>query len=159
MSQTLLWSDGDLNLGDAGRGTLISGNDKAAQEVGQSLTTDYDASRGFGQELMELDVPAYAGPLIGRALVSTRVTECLDRLKDLQQKDSTSTPDERLAGIAQLDVIEVDATSYAFFVAVETEAKSIVTWDPILVSLRHTFNKNAQTALNEYADQLGGVVG
>lgn len=158
MSTTLLWRDGDLYLDQAGRPVEIADQDKAAQDMAEALTVEYDPRRGFGSELHSLGVPEYAGAVVGKALIASRVSEAVDRLKTLQHRNPASTATERITGLTQLQVLDIGSGDYAFYAAAETEDRQPVTLNPVLVTMKHTLDKNAATALNELGKRFGGTL-
>lgn len=162
MSKTLRWADGDLYNDDAtGKFDSVDEENKCAQDLAETLLTPLTTLRGrrkrmFGSELADINIPTGIAAMIGRGLIGTKVTEAVNRLKQLQQEDPASTPNERIAKIDRLYTEEIQPSVYAFWVACSTEADTMAPAQRIAVSLRHRQPSTALQTLNDLAGRLAG---
>lgn len=137
MSTTIRMADGDLFINSAGRAETISGADKASQDTAESLLTPLDALRDFGSELADLNVPEPVRVFAGRAIISKKVDEAIQRLIRLQGNDTQSTADERIEKINRIIVNQINGTDFVFWVSLLLEDQTVLSDQLLGVSLRH----------------------
>lgn len=148
--------DGDIYLNSAGRGETISGADKASQDIAEVLLTPLDALRDFGSELADLNVPEPVRVFAGRALISKKVDEAVQRLKRLQQTDTQSTADERIDKINRIIVEQINSTDFVFWVSLLLEDETVLSDQLLGVSLRHQESARFSRSVQEQARALFG---
>lgn len=137
MSTTIRMMDGDIYINSAGRAETITGTSKAAQDLAEVLMTPLDGLRDYGSELGSLDIPPQVSLFAGKALLSKKIDEAVQRLKRKQEADPFITDDELIETINRLKIIQFDVGSFLFWVSVLLRDTS-VTGDQILTtSLRH----------------------
>jgi phage baseplate assembly protein W len=149
MSTTIRMADGDLFINSAGRGETIDGADKASQDIAEILLTPLDALRDFGSELSSLNVPEPVRVFAGRALISKKVDEAVQRLKRLQQNDTESTAEERIDRINRIIVDQIASTDFVFWVSVLLEDRTVLADQLLGVSLRHQESARFSRAIEE----------
>ncbi len=98
--------------------------------------TPVDNTRAYGSELTALDIPQPVTEFAGKALISKKVDEAIQRLRRLQDLDPAITQDERIDRINKLVVDQVASTDFVFWVSVVT-ADTAVADNVLAVSLRH----------------------
>lgn len=139
MSVTLAVANGDLD--DNARGTvpLISGRDKLAQDIAEALISEYDYKRDANGKLVSMRV---TGPG-AKALIQGEVSRILTRLQKLQEQDMFATDSERIAGIGNVQVRQINETDYQFHAAVVTiDGGNLTVTDAVsyrAVKLAHTY--------------------
>lgn len=100
--------NGDVWLNVAGSPEMISGIDKANQDIDEMLTTETN-SEGFGANLVKLlGLVEDIGTV--RLMVYQRITNAFEKLKEIQEAKGKSLrdADERFAEIYRLAVEEGD---------------------------------------------------
>lgn len=130
MSFTVRIADGDLEIGSTGEQLLITGAEKAAQDLLDEVLLPYDATRDRGNELFEPNgqLTSIVGqPSIGAQAIRTFIKSAVRRLQRAQQFDSGTSRSELVNRIKTLVVqpLNDDVTSYAFFLAVEVDDENI----------------------------------
>ncbi len=130
MSYTVRFSDGDLEVGSTGEQLLITGSEKAAQDLLDEILLPYNVILDRGNELFEPDgrltaIAGHAG--IGAQAIRTMIKSAVQRLQRLQQQDAATSRQELVRRIKSLAVqpINNDVTAYAFFLAVEVADENI----------------------------------
>jgi len=156
MSTTIRMADGDIYLNSAGRGETIAGADKCSQDTAEVLLTPLDALRDFGSELADLNVPEPVRIFAGRALISKKVDEAIQRLRRLQQTDTQSTADERINKINRIIVEQIASTDFVFWVSLLLEDETILADQLLGVSLRHQESARFSQSVQEQARTLFG---
>lgn len=117
MSTTLGIRDGDLDFDDYGANVVVSGQDKASQDLAQIQISAYNPGSGYGCRIVPGAVPDVAG----EAFIATELTMTVGRLQAKQQSLDTTTDDERITAISQLDVEKSDDhVSFGYYLAVTT---------------------------------------
>lgn len=142
-------ADGDLFINSAGRAETIEGANKASQDIAESLLTPLDASRAFGSELADLNVPQPVRNFAGRGIISKKVDEAIQRLIRLQNTDTQSTADERIEKINRIIVNQINSTDFVFWVSVLLEDRSVLSDQLLGVSLRHQSTARFSEAIEE----------
>lgn len=141
MSRTLKFQDGDILIPSTGRPYYIEGREKCEQDVAWQLMTTYDGEEG--SEVAAVDKPVYATRQILQSLIRQKVADAITRLKRLQQERLDQNPKaELIKRIIDLDVWQVEALDFAFYVALETEASTTVT-KGYKIGLGHQFSDDA----------------
>jgi hypothetical protein len=103
-----------------GRLQSIEGFDKVSQDIAESLLTDFDVQRAFGCELNRVVTdPAFN---IGEQQASSYVSDAIERLRQLQQTNPTTTRQEEIAMVESIEVHKNDQTEILFGLAVRTTA-------------------------------------
>lgn len=132
--------NGDLVDNDKGRFDLVSGANKAGQDMAEYLLSEYTASFQEGNEL--LNSLGVVGD-VGEPLVVQYLTEAVNRLIT---KSVVNDFDEKIVGITQLRVQRVNLTSIVFFIEVEysggTRLSLVDTLQLEQVGLDHILNAN-----------------
>lgn len=149
MSTTIRMADGDLFINSAGRAETISGADKASQDTAESLLTPLDGLRDFGSELADLNVPEPVRVFAGRAIISKKVDEAIQRLIRLQNSDTQSTADERIEKINRIIVNQINGTDFVFWVSLLLEDQTVLSDQLLGVSLRHQEAARFSEAIEE----------
>ena len=137
MGVTIRMADGDFFLNSAGRTETVEGASKSAQDIGEILMTPLDGLRDYGSELSSMRVPAIVSVFAGKALVSRKVDEAIQRLKRFQERDPNAGPDERIDKINKLVVDQTGTTDFVFWINVFLQDRSITSDRILAVSLRH----------------------
>ncbi len=137
MSTTIRMFNGDILIDSAGRSQAISGPDKAAQDIAEILMTPLDGLRDYGGELESLDIPPIISVFAGKALISKKVDEAIQRLKRFQERDPNITDDELIESINRLVVEQFETTDFLFWVSVLLRDQSVTSESILAVSLRH----------------------
>ena len=130
MSYTVRFSDGDIEVGSTGEQLLITGSEKAAQDILDALLLPYDVKLDRGNEMFEPDgrLTAIAGnSTVGAQSIRTMIKSAVTRLQRLQQQDAATARSEVIERIKSLAVqpLNNDVTSYAFFLAVVVDDENI----------------------------------
>lgn len=130
MSYTVRFSDGDIEVGSTGEQLLITGSEKAAQDILDALLLPYDVRLDRGNEMFEPDgrLTAIAGnSTVGAQSIRTMIKSTVTRLQRLQQQDAATARSEIIERIKSLAVqpLNNDVTSYAFFLAVVVDDENI----------------------------------
>jgi hypothetical protein len=113
-------SDGDIFFDVNGRLQSIEGFDKVSQDIAESLLTDFDVQRAFGCELNRVVTdPSYN---IGEQQASSYVSDAIERLRNLQQTNPTTTRQEEISMVESIEVHKNDQTEILFGLAVRTTA-------------------------------------
>lgn len=154
MSNTLRWSDGDIFINSAGRSEFVDGPDKAAQDLAEVLLQPLDALRDYGSELESLNVPHPVSLFAGKALISKKVDEAVQRLKRLQEQDPNAGPDETIDKINKLVVQEIASREFIFWVNVLLLDRTIIGNRILAVSLRHQESARLIESVQELANRL-----
>lgn len=149
MSVTLRMKDGDLFISSAGRAELVDGADKAAQDVAEVLMTPLDSLRDYGSELASLNIPEPVSVIAGKALVSKKVDEAIQRLKRFQETDPFITDSEQIDKINKLVVQQIGTGQFIFWINLFLVNQSITGNQVLAVSLRHQESARvAETAVD-----------
>lgn len=122
-------ADGDIAISDStGKPQLISGAAKASQDLAEILLTPLVPDvqnrssvafpKDYGSELASLATPVQFGGLVGRPLVTAKISECVTRLQNLQKLNPQTTSDELIESISRLLVDAVNPTDFIFFLEV-----------------------------------------
>lgn len=136
MSKTFLVRDGDLFIDrEVGKSYMLEGGAKLAQDIAHAMTTVFDSDRRYGFDFASVDQPVIV-VRAAEALIQMKVSECLDRLKVMQQQDPFSTATERIDRVERIVVQNVGGGNYLFFVRVRPEQGELVE-RMVAVSMRH----------------------
>ena len=120
MTKTFRMTDGDIFFDVNGRLDEIADFDKVSQDIAEALLTDLDISRDFGSELnIVASDPSFN---ISEHQVSSFVRDAIDRLRNFQRTSSTTTRQEEIAAIENIEVHKNDQTEILFGLAVRTTA-------------------------------------
>lgn len=126
MSYTLKCDDGDLMLTTVGGYAVISGLEKVAQDIAESLLNNSDPDLEMyynGSELYRIgEQPAMLHTIGVEEWIHTAVMESLDRLIDSQDEDSFVDEEESIDEIKELTVEQVGTLSWRFMLRVLTES-------------------------------------
>jgi len=155
VSKTFLIVDGDLNLDEGGRGTLIgqdpdnlddvqlppgveaqpgtegevSAQIKASQDLGEAIGTGYVPSEGYGNKALDRIGHTGRSPQAARTTIGQEVQEAVTRLMDLQHEElSKMTPGELIDYIDEIVVLpgQNRKTDVTFYARCITESKAAV---------------------------------
>jgi len=129
--------DGDIFISTAGKSESVSGADKCVQDIAEALMTPLDSARDYGSELADLNIPEPVSVFAGKAIISRKIDEAIQRLKRLQELDPHAGSDERIDRINRLIVDRLNSTDFTFWVSVFLKDDSISTENMLAVSLRH----------------------
>lgn len=157
MSTTLRMADGDIFINSAGRAETVTGANKSSQDIAEVLLTPLDGLRDYGSELQDLNVPEPVRVFAGRALISKKVDEAIQRLIRSQQRDTESTADERIDRINRLIVEQINGTDFVFWVSVLLEDDTVLTDQLLGVSLRHQESARFSRSIEEQVRALTGA--
>lgn len=128
MSFTVRFQDGDLEFGTAGEQVLITGSEKAAQDLLHEIFMPYDAQANRGNEMFApngLLTTITGSDLVGTSFVQSSIQAAVQRVMRVQANDGSLTDAERIRRIKSLIVRRLDATSVGFFLAVEVGDQTI----------------------------------
>jgi hypothetical protein len=149
MSTTIRMADGDLFVDTAGRTETVTDANKCAQDVAEVLLTPLDGLRDYGSELASLNVPQPVSLLAGRALISKKVDEAVQRLKRSQERDPYVTDQEQIEKINRLIVNNINDTDFVFWVNVLLRDATVTSTQILAVSLRHQASARFTAAIQE----------
>lgn len=152
MARTLKKRDGDIVLQAAnGRAFLIEGNEKLAQDVGDSLLTDYDAERQIGSRISRLENANSTRGVIGlfnRGFIRQEVRDTLERLEALQRRRADQlTSFEAIQEIETVRVYQTSKTGYVFTVNVVPFGGLDRLPSSFKINLRHQFLNSSKPNL------------
>lgn len=119
MSTTLSIVNGQIDIDPAtGLVNTVTGNRKAAQDLGEVLLQDYDPNTDYGSYLRAIATNQIQGS--GDLFFRYYIADAIQKLQASQQQDAFLTAAEQITGILalQLSVYGDDAT--VFFVSVST---------------------------------------
>jgi hypothetical protein len=120
MASTFRMVDGDIFFDVNGRLQSIEGFDKVSQDIAESLLTDFDVQRAYGCELNRVVTdPAFN---IGEQQASSYVSDAIERLRQFQRTNSTTTAQEEISMVESIQVHKNDQTEILFGLAVRTTA-------------------------------------
>ena len=153
MSKTIRMADGDVFVNSAGRGENIEGADKAAQDSAEILMTPLNDA-DYGSELNDLDVPAPVSVFAGKALISKKVDEAIQRLIRYQQRDATLTDQEAIDSINKMVIESMGSGSYVFWVSLLLKDQTVTADRIIAVSLRHQESARFVETIQELTRRL-----
>jgi hypothetical protein len=156
MGTTIRMMDGDIYLNSAGRGEVLEGPSKCAQDKAEILMTPLDSSRDYGSELAGLEIPEPVNLFVGKAIISRKVHEAIERLKRLQELDPYAGDDERIDTIDKLVVERFNSTDYMFWVSTILMDRSAKTENNLSVSLRHQESAAYAETIQEVARRTFG---
>jgi len=130
MSFTVRFNDGDIEVGNTGEQLLVSGAEKAAQDLLDEILLPYDVVRDRGNELFEPNgqlTSIVGAPSIGAQSIRTFIKGAVRRLQRAQQFDTGTSRSELISRVKTLLVqpLNNDVTSYAFFLSVEVNDQTI----------------------------------
>ena len=141
MSYTIRFNDGDIEFGSGGDQIMVTGAEKAAQDLLDEVLLPYDGVRDRGNEMFEPDgsfSSIAASPSVGEAYVNTSLRSAAARLQRAQGQTKGTTPDEVVRRVLNVVVRQGagDPTSFAFLLAVEVADRNIALARAI--SMTHT---------------------
>lgn len=129
MSYTVRFQDGDFEFGTAGDQMMITGAEKAAQDLLDEIMLPYEALRDRGNALFQPDgslAKITGSDVIGMSFVKSSIQSAVKRLMQAQADDLGTSPAEVVRRIKTLVVRPLgDVTSYGFFLAVEVNDQNI----------------------------------
>ena len=117
MTTTIRVSNGDIDI-DENRGVInvVSGIEKAGQDVARHLLSEFDVHFQEGNQLIDDGVGTVdTSVLLNEVLVNQFLTEALNRLIIKQQ---TASDSERIIRVSQIKTRKVGLTTLAFLVEV-----------------------------------------
>lgn len=125
-----------------GRPHNITGNEKLAQDVGDTLLTDYDPVRARGSEVRAL-TKTMAQPQVittmGDAFLARVIQDSMRRLASFQSSNPKYAPSERIvANATTVDIRHPSRKSVLFLTTVTPEAGDAVATG-YRVRLRHQY--------------------
>jgi hypothetical protein len=130
LSNTLKCDNGDLMVATAGRFLVVTGIEKCAQDMAESLLNNWDPNELMwynGSELFLIDAdPSSLDAISAEERIRVAVEKAIDRLIDLQEDDNYVDPDEKIEEIRELWVRSLGKSSYGFFLRVVTESEENV---------------------------------
>ena len=152
MSITLKKRDGDIVLqASNGRAFYIRGNEKLAQDVADSLLTDYDPERQIGSRLSRLENANSTRGVVGlfnRGFIRTEVRDTLERLQALQRRRSDQLDSfEAIEVIETIRVYQTSKSGYIFTVNVVPFGGRDRLPTTFKVNLRHQFLNSSKPFL------------
>ena len=130
MSFTVRMEDGDIFVGPSGEQEMISGAEKAAQDLLEEILLPYDVERDRGNELFEPDgsLTSVTGSAnIASSAIKTMIKSAVQRLIRAQQFDANTDTSEVITAIKSLVVqsLNNDPTKQGFVLAVEVNDELI----------------------------------
>lgn len=157
MAATYKMVDGDLFFDVNGRMEAIEGFAKVSQDIAEVLLTNFDSSRDYGSELSLTD----ANPVfnLAESQVSSYVMDAVERLRNLQRTNNTTTAQEEIASIDAVEVFKNDQTEVTFGLAVSTTAGPQIQSSVDLrtpVALNHLLPPSKTEQSQEFDDKIRG---
>jgi hypothetical protein len=130
MSFTVRFGDGDIEIGSTGEQSLISGAEKAAQDLLDEILLPYDGRRDRGNEMFEVNgqlTSIVGAPSVGASAIRTFIKSAVKRLQRAQRFESGTSRSELIERIKTLVVqpMNNDVTSYGFLLAVVVDDENI----------------------------------
>lgn len=157
MASTFKMVDGDLFFDVNGRLEAIEGFAKVSQDIAEILLTTFDVDRDYGSELALTDAnPTFN---LGEAQVSSYVLDAVERLRNLQRTNNTTTAEEEIASIDAVQVFKNDQTEVTFGLAVSTTAGPQVQSSVALktpVALNHLLPPSKTEQSQEFGARVAG---
>ena len=122
---------GDYVVDDAGRTLTVSGVDKCAQDVLETLTNEYDTLDPpwyqTGSEFHMINDPDYAYQSIEpNVMIKSMAQDAIDRLRSAQENDPYVDDEELIDHVVRMIVNQVGPLSYAFFAQIVTASEEQV---------------------------------
>jgi len=99
--------------------------------------TPLDAARDYGSEIADLNIPASVEAFVGKAIISRKIDEAIQRLKRLQEQDPYADDDETIDSINKMIIESMGAGDFVFWVSVWFKNRTIMGDSILAVSLRH----------------------
>ncbi len=123
MSSTIRFDNGDLEIDSTGGQLLITGAEKAAQDLLHEILLPYDSATDRGCELFKADgsLIAIVGTAeIGASAVRSYIRSAVKRLQRVQRQNPLIDRTEIIQSIRALIVrpVQGDVTSYNFLLTV-----------------------------------------
>lgn len=139
MAKTFKMVDGDVFFDVNGRLDEIVDFQKVSQDLAEVLLTDLDVSRDFGSELNIVSSdPSFN---VSEQQVSSFVMDAVDRLRNLQRTNPTTTRQEEISAVETIRVHQNDQTEILFGLSIRLTSgpslESRVRLAPKAVSLEH----------------------
>lgn len=140
MGQTVRFDNGDLEIDSTGGQILISGAEKAAQDLLHEIMLPYDVRSDRGNELFDPDgslTSITGSEQVGAQAIRTFIKSAVKRLQRIQNQDANVSRNELIQQINSLIVQSLgnDVTSYGFFLSVIVDDENIAVARAI--GLRH----------------------
>lgn len=143
-------ANGDIYISSYGFTELISGIEKAEQDLGESLLTVYNPSEDYGSELADLDKNTILVPKLAiQGIVSQKVREAVLRLIRKQTSDKLLTKAEEISEIESITVRSI-SVSQALFVILVRVAESRI-FKKFSVPLKHVLPDSLREELERKA--------
>lgn len=109
--RTFKVSAGDLFISDAtGRFPLIEKEEKLSQDMAEALLTGFEATRNFGNRLINFKN-------FIAAMVSSELYDATNRLQKYQEKQQNMPAEEKISSINAIEVMSVETDTF-FYVEV-----------------------------------------
>lgn len=130
MSTTVRFDNGDLEIDSTGGQVIISGAEKAAQDLLHEIMLPYDVRSDRGNELFEPDgrLTSIAGSAeIGAQAIRTFLKSAVKRLRRAQMQNTAADRREMIQQVKNLLVqpLNNDPTAYGFFLSVIVNDENI----------------------------------
>ena len=149
MSSTPYILNGDLYISaDSGRIYLVDGVDKCSQDVAEILYTPYSTVTGYGSDL--IDVVNY--PVMAKGamqnFIKLKISEAIDRLKNMQREDPFSTIDERILNVRNLQLKYAGNSTYLFYLQLDVEDPTADVENILAIKMLHNSQVDVVDLLN-----------
>jgi len=130
LSNTLKCDNGDLMVAPAGRFLIVTGIEKCAQDMAESLLNSWDPEEDQwynGSELFLIGGdPSSLDAISAEERIRSVVEDAIDRLIDLQEDDNYVDLDEKIEEVRELWVRSLGNSTYGFFLRAITESEENV---------------------------------
>lgn len=119
MSKTLSIVNGQIDIDPAtGLVNTVTGNRKAAQDLGEVLLQDYDPNTDYGSYLRAIATNQIQGA--GDLFFRYYIADAVQKLQASQQKDAFLTAAEQITSIISLNLSSYGDAQTVFFLSVAT---------------------------------------
>jgi hypothetical protein len=121
-------ADGDFYIDEeTGRGEVISGPDKADQDLADNYLTEYDVARNWGANLSLTSLGTNLTPREMKAMLFVQVSQANQRMLEKQSRDLYPTVGEMIVNFPRLEVAyDVDSQAVFFLTVANLDDGSII---------------------------------
>lgn len=119
MGHTLQISDGMIVFDVNGQLQTVTGNRKAAQDLGEALLQQYDPAQGWGSFLYEIN--SNQVPFINEFVIRYFISDAVQNLQSKQSDDPLLDDAEAITGINTLNVVFDGDGNCAFYLDCGTQ--------------------------------------
>ena len=114
--RTFKVSAGDLYIAEAtGRFKLIENEEKLSQDIAEALLTGFEATRNFGNRLIN-----FSSVIPG--VVPNELADAITRLRKFQERQQDMPSEEKISSVNAIDIVQVETELY-YFIEVSNDNK------------------------------------